>query len=204
MNKSVVLVDHGLCNIDSIRRALEECGATTKVIREAKDLPVNERVVLPGVGYFAAAMDRLRESGLDEAIRENVKRAATPFLGICLGMQLMAGHGEEGDTDGLGLVPGNVVKLKTVKSKERLPHIGWNEVTGKPNARLFKDIPAGTDFYFVHSYHIQTEENVVAATTPFCGGFVSAIEQNAVFGVQFHPEKSQKAGFHLLRNFLAI
>jgi len=204
MNKPVVLVDYGLCNIDSIRRALEECGAAVRVIREASELPAGERIVLPGVGFFATAMDRLRQSGLDRAIRESLQRMTAPFLGICLGMQLMAEHGEEGDADGLGLVPGQVVKLKTTTADERLPHIGWNEVTGRSGAKLFQGIAPGTDFYFVHSYHFRAPDNAVAATTPFCGGFVSAIEQGPVFGVQFHPEKSQKAGFQLLRNYLAV
>jgi imidazole glycerol-phosphate synthase subunit HisH len=120
-------------------------------------------------------------------------------------MQLMAQRSEEGgQTDGLGLVPGHVIRLKPQTPDDRIPHIGWNEVDKEPAASLFAATEPGTDFYFVHSYHLQCDESWIAATTPFCGRFVSAIQKGHIFGVQFHPEKSQKPGFEILRRFLSL
>lgn len=202
--KQVALVDHGLCNIHSIRRALEDCGADVCVTFRPEDVVGADRIVLPGVGAFADAMARLKERGLDEAMREAVSRKQTPVLGICLGMQLLADFGEEGGrTAGLGLVPGRVTKLPSVEGC-RIPHVGWNEVRpAKPHA-LWGDAPKQHDFYFVHSFHFQPEaEADILATTPYAGSFVSAVSRGCVMGVQFHPEKSQRSGFAVLKNFLA-
>jgi glutamine amidotransferase len=131
------------------------------------------------------------------------RERGVPFLGICLGMQLMAARGSEGgDTEGLGLIRATVPRLVPDAPTTRIPHIGWNNVAGA--GRLFDGIAPDKDFYFVHSYHVVPDDPAdVLATTPYCGGFVSAVAHDAMFGVQFHPEKSQKVGFHLLRNFLA-
>jgi glutamine amidotransferase len=160
-------------------------------------------VILPGVGAFADAMAHLRERGLVEPLRERVLGDRVPFLGICLGMQLMASRGiEGGDTEGLGFLRARVERLVPEGPTTRIPHIGWNNVAG--SGRLFTGIAPDKDFYFVHSYHVVPDDPAdVLATTPYCGGFVSAVAHDAMFGVQFHPEKSQKVGFQLLRNFLA-
>ena len=129
-----------------------------------------------------------------------------PFLGICLGMQLMATHGEEGGaTDGLGLIEGDVIRFKATDPHERIPHIGWNEVHIVKDSPLMKEIPNDRDFYFVHGYHmeVKNKEDVIAET-PYCGSFVSIIGRGNVYGTQFHPEKSQKLGLQLLKNFLSL
>jgi len=207
-----VVVDYGTCNIDSMVRALEECGAT-RVMRsgDARDIAKADRIVLPGVGSFATAMRNLTQKGLVDALREASGSRTVPFLGACLGMHLMADGGTEGGggarVPGLGLVAGSVERLVPANEDERIPHIGWNEVIARPNSVLLAGVPASADFYFVHSFHFRiTDPAVEAGRTPFCGGFTSGIEDpsRAIFGAQFHPEKSQKNGFRLLRNFLAI
>lgn len=199
----VAIVDYGMCNLDSIRRALEECGAQPRVTDDPADLEQAERIVLPGVGTFADAMRNLCERGLDRALREQA-RQQLPILGICLGMQLLASSGSEGGaTPGLGLIPGEVTRLQPTPQDPRIPHVGWNEVRTQREHPLFKGIAPGKDFYFVHSYHFACTNSAHSlATTPYCGGFNSAVSNGSVMGVQFHPEKSQKTGFALLRNFL--
>lgn len=206
----VVLVDHGLSNLGSIARAVEECGARPELGSRPEQLRGATHVILPGVGAFAEAMARLRGRGLDEALAEEVLDNHAAFLGICLGMHLIAGNGYEGGgcddraTLGLGWIDGEVRRLEP-RAGERLPHMGWNEVDFQEGNPLFAGLPAGKDFYFVHSYHFRPAvADAVAATTPYCGGFVSAVAQKRIFGVQFHPEKSQRPGFALLRNFLAL
>lgn len=199
----VVVVDHGLCNIGSVRRAIEECGGRASASADPAALRKAQHIVLPGVGSFASGMAHLRDRGWDEALREAVVDQGVPILGICLGMQLFADLGHEGGpTRGLGLVAGEVVQMEP-HTDERLPHVGWNEVAiARPN-RLFASIPTHTDFYFVHSFHfVPTLASTVVGTTPYCGNVTAAIEQGTIFGVQFHPEKSSKAGFQLIRNFL--
>ena len=150
-------------------------------------------------------MRNLEERGLADAIVHEAQ-AGAPLLGICLGMQLLASRGTEaGGADGLGLVPGVVERLQPTVAERRIPHVGWNEVNPAPDQPLFAGLEAGTDFYFVHSFHLRCDSDAsVAATTPYVGGFTSAVRRGAVHGVQFHPEKSQAAGFALLRNFLRL
>ena len=204
MNR-VGLVDSGICNLDSARRALEECGAAVRVAREPGDLDGVDRVVLPGVGAFPDAMRRLRETGFDHRLADLAVEARTPILGVCLGMQLLAGSGVEvAPSAGRGLIPGDVVPLEPADG-ERIPHIGWNEVRAQGDSPLFEGIIPGADFYFVHSYRFAaTDPEHVTATTPYAGGFAAAVGRDLVHGVQFHPEKSQKHGFEVLRNFLEL
>jgi len=198
----VVIVDTGLCNLDSIRRALEECGGTTHVTTVPEDLARADRIVLPGVGAFGDAMANLRSTGLHEALPAQAAEGV-PLLGVCLGMQLLATSGTEGgEHAGLGLVPGTVVRLVPDERDRRVPHVGWNEVDVRAS-RLLDGVAEDADFYFVHSYHLQCDdERDVAATTPYCGGFVSVVERGNVVGTQFHPEKSQRHGFAVLRSFV--
>jgi glutamine amidotransferase len=207
-----VVVDYGLCNIDSMARALEECGANEVVrTRDPRMVDKADRIVLPGVGNFMAAMRNIKEFGLLEVIQEASATRNTPFLGACLGMQLMASSGSEGaangSTPGLGLVPGEVVRLAPANEEERIPHIGWNEVVPRPGSVLFDGAAGLSDFYFVHSFHVRLNDaKDEGGRTPYCGGFTAAIEANGrpIFGTQFHPEKSQKNGFRVLKNFLAV
>ncbi len=206
------VVDYGLCNIDSMVRALEECGARdVEATNDPRTVVGADRIVLPGVGTFEAGMRNLVDRGLDVAIREACERGNTPLLGACLGMQLLGTRGyESGNGEpvaGLGLVEGDVVKLEPASRAERLPHIGWNEVHAREGSVLFESVAEARDFYFVHSFHVRLADgDLVCGETPFAGSFTAAFEvaDRAIFGTQFHPEKSQRNGFRLLRNFLAV
>lgn len=204
MKQRVAVVDYGMCNLDSVRRALEECGAEPYVTDDPADLRRADRIVLPGVGSFADAMAALRARGLDEALTEEVVSGKAPFLGVCLGMQLMAEHGEEGGgAAGLGWIPGTVRRLVPTAQDRRVPHVGWNELVPTRESELFAGLGERPDFYFVHSYWLDCAPADVAATTAYCGGATAVVQRDNMFGVQFHPEKSQRNGFALLRNFLA-
>jgi len=205
--KKVAIVEYGIGNLDSVARAVEECGATPVVTADVGGFREASAIILPGVGAFATGMQNLRKIGLVDALEEEVLNRRTPFLGICLGMQLMASTGWEGgvETCGLGWIDGDVCKLQPAVSGERIPHVGWNEVAYTADSRLFEGIPTNRDFYFVHSYHVTCRNEAhVIARTPYCHGFVSAIASGNLFGVQFHPEKSQRSGFQVIRNFLSM
>ncbi len=203
---TVVIVDYGLCNLDSVARAVEECGGTALVSDKPEDVQRAARIILPGVGSFPDAMRNLRRLSLDTVLRKEAAENDIPLLGICLGMQLLATKGWEfEETQGLGLIPGEVRRLEPSGEDRRIPHIGWNEVEFDPTCPLFEGIDARRDFYFLHSYHlIPTDPGHAVARTPYGKGFASAVQNGRVFGTQFHPEKSQKAGLRLIRNFLAV
>lgn len=203
---TVLIVDCGIGNLGSVARSIEECGGLPLVSTNPDDVAVAERIILPGVGAFAAGMESLRRTGWDRAVVEAATALKLPVLGICLGMQLLAEQGEEdGDNDGLGLIPGRVVGLQAALESERIPHVGWNEVYPVGAPALFRGIATGVDFYFVHSFHfVPTHAENTASTTPYCGEFVSAVTSKNVHGVQFHPEKSSRVGRQLLQNFLSL
>lgn len=202
---SVIIIDYGMCNLGSVRRAFEECGADAIVSSNPSDLANADRVVLPGVGAFEKGMKNLKDGGWVQGIRDIALEKKVPLLGICLGMQLMSDKGYEGgEIEGLGLIRGEVTRLQP-KSDERIPHIGWNEVCHKRSSALLDDIKDHTDFYFVHSYEFKPARSEdVLATTPYCGEFTSVVGRENILGVQFHPEKSQKPGFQIIRNFLRL
>ncbi len=204
--KTVAIVDYGMGNLDSVARAVERCRATPLVSGDPVDLGRASSIILPGVGAFADGMTELQARSLDSALRWEVLENRVPLLGICLGMQLLASKGfEGGETDGLGLIAGEVRRLEPDGPATRIPHVGWNEVEILRNCPIFEAVPSGKDFYFVHSFHFVCEQSETAvARTRYCGGFVSGIRQDSVFGVQFHPEKSQKPGLAVLGNFLAM
>lgn len=151
-------------------------------------------------------MRNLRELALDKLLTEEVVNKRIPFLGICLGMQLLATKGWEGEeTNGLGWIEGEVKRLECHDRNERIPHIGWNEVIFTQGSPLFDGMVSGKDFYFVYSYQLLCrKEQDVLSRTPYCGDFVSAVARDHIFGVQFHPEKSQRVGFQVIKNFLAL
>ena len=203
--KAVAIVDYGMGNVGSVARAIEQCGGDAVVTDRPEDFETATHIVLPGVGAFGLGMEHLKARGLDQVLRQQVIDNRIPFLGICLGMQLLASRGfEHGETEGLGWIPGDVIRLAPEDPACRVPHVGWNEVR-HGGAPLFQGLPSGKDFYFVHSYHFRcADAGSVLATTPYGGEVVSAVQRDNILGVQFHPEKSQKAGFQLLRNFLAM
>jgi glutamine amidotransferase len=203
--RRVGIIDYGLCNLDSVCRAVQVNGAQAAVVDTPEALAEQDMLILPGVGSFGTAIANLDRAQLVPALRERIA-AGTPLLGICLGMQLLASSSEEGGRfAGLGLIPGEVVMLKKAAPDERIPHVGWNVVNYERDDPVFADVSSGTDFYFVHSFHMRCADQAdVLARTPFCGGFASVVRRDNVWGTQFHPEKSLPAGHRVLRNFLAM
>lgn len=200
------IIDYGMGNLLSVQRAFEKCGSDAVIIDNPLELRDAEHIVLPGVGAFPDAMDNLRKNGWIEELNRAVLEKETPILGICLGMQLLADKGYEvRECDGLGYIPGEIVRFTQTQEKERIPHVGWNEILKREDSPLFDGIADGTNYYFVHSYHfrVANEENI-ATVTPYCGEFVSSVIKDNIVGTQFHPEKSQKAGFKLIKNFLSM
>lgn len=204
--KTVAIIEYGMGNLDSVTRAIEQCGGKPIVTHDVLSLREADAIILPGVGSFSRGMNNIRRYDLETVLYQQVVEQGVPFLGICLGMQLLASKGwEGGETSGLGWIEGEVKRLQPNGNNVRIPHVGWNEVIFQESATIFTDIPSGKDFYFVHSYHFAcTPEQAIIANTPYCGGFVSAVRKNNIIGVQFHPEKSQKVGFKILKNFLSI
>lgn len=199
-----VIIDYGFCNLDSVLRAVQECGGVAEVSEDPRAASSASRLILPGVGNFAEAMKEIRRRGWDDALRREVVGNQIPLLGICLGMQLLASSGAEGGTcAGLGLIPGRALRLERTGADLRIPHVGWNEVRQRQPSVLFNGIPDGSDFYFVHSYHfVPDDSGHVLGTTPYGRDFVSVVGDGHVIGTQFHPEKSLRTGARLLRNFL--
>jgi glutamine amidotransferase len=203
MNKAnIVIVDYGMGNIRSVHNALVRMGSAVSTSHLAEDLLAADALVLPGVGAFGEAVANLKARGLVEPILEAVKQRGKPLLGICLGMQLLADSSEErGTSRGLSLIPGEVRRIP-VPSSLRLPHIGWNSVTLRRPDPLFSDARDGDAYYFVHSYHFACDDADIAATTDYGGDVVAAVQRGNVFGLQFHPERSQSKGLALLGNFV--
>lgn len=202
---TVLVIDYGMGNLGSVRRALEECGADPVISDSPDDLADASWIVLPGVGAFSDGMKNLRRGGWPKALATAVLDEGIPLLGICLGMQLLAERGTEGgETDGLGLIPGEVRQLMP-EGGLRVPHVGWNDVHAVGDCAMLRGVPDGSDFYFVHSYHfIPSDRSHIAAVAEYGGEVVAAVESGKVWGAQFHPEKSSRAGFHLLKNFLSV
>lgn len=202
----IAVVDYGMGNLHSVRHAFDTLGANVSVTNNPEELRAAERIVLPGVGAFGECMKNLRASGVLDVLSEEVRTKKKPFLGICLGMQVLASIGEElGRNVGLGWIPG-VVKRLDVDDTKRLvvPHVGWNEVTWRLEGPLFKNFPKAPTFYFVHSYVIVPEDGAMtAAVCNYGGEFTCAVLSDNIFATQFHPEKSQENGLTLLENFLS-
>jgi glutamine amidotransferase len=192
-------------------RALEELRATPVLITHAIDMHTADSLILPGVGNFADCARLLDEGGWTQALRDEVQSAGKPLLGVCLGMQLLASFSMEGAADnalngtpGLGFIPGRVENLRSLGCRLRIPHVGWNDVTSRTaSGGLFDGIPDGTDFYFVHSYAFVVDDpSHVLATTEYDIPVTAAVRRGHIWGTQFHPEKSSRAGFRLLSNFI--
>ena len=200
------IIDYGMGNLLSVQRAFEKCGSDAVIIDNPLELRDAEHIVLPGVGAFPDAMDNLRKNGWIEELNRAVLEKETPILGICLGMQLLADKGYEvRECDGLGYIPGEIVRFTQTQEKERIPHVGWNEILKREDSPLFDGIADGTNYYFVHSYHFQVanEENI-ATVTPYCGEFVSSVVKDNIVGTQFHPEKSGDTGLRILKAFAEL
>ena len=196
----IAVLDYGIGNLRSAEKALEHLGVDAALTTDPAVARRAAGVVLPGVGAFGRCMEQLRESGLEPVVHDAVE-AGKPFLGICVGMQMLFDASEEAPgVKGLGIIPGEVRRL-TVTS-ERLPHMGWNTLEIRTGSKLFDGIDDGSWLYFVHSYApVPDDDAVVAATTDYGGTVVAAVEQGQIWATQFHPEKSAANGLRLLRNF---
>ena len=204
MAEVVALVDYGAGNLHSVENALRRVGANVTVTADPDVLRAADRIVLPGVGSFRACAEGLRaETGVIEAMHERVFVGGAPFLGICVGMQLMARSGHEnGSHRGLGWVEGEVIALP--KGTLKVPHMGWNELVIRQRHPILKGIKNGKDFYFVHSYHLRCEdEREILASTEYGGSICAVVGRENMIGTQFHPEKSQVTGLKFISNFLS-
>jgi glutamine amidotransferase len=198
---AVGIIDYGMGNLHSVQRKLHILGADFKIVKNSLDLNGCEKIILPGVGHFGAAMQKLHELNFTEALSHFALVEKRPILGICLGMQLMAQYSEEGNTQGLGWVKTKIVRFLVEDPKRyKIPHIGWNTVRSE-NSKLLDE--QENEFYFVHSYHAQEpQEKVVLHKTTYEKEFISGFEKENIFGVQYHPEKSHNQGILLLKRFL--
>ena len=200
----IAVIDYDAGNIKSVEKALDFLGQKCVITRDRKIIESADKVILPGVGAFGDAMSRLNEFGLTDAIH-NVVDKGKPFLGICLGLQLLFESSEESvGAKGLGILPGKVIKFPEDKGY-KVPQIGWNSIEIKEDARLFKGVPDQSYVYFVHSYYLEaTDKNIVAATTEYAAHVDASVESGNVFACQFHPEKSGRVGLKILENFAEI
>lgn len=196
------IVDYGMGNLQSVRNALELLGCEVGISRDPQSLLGADGLVLPGVGAFGEAMGNLRHRNLIDPLRHAVLDEGKPLLGICLGMQLLADSSDErGRFQGLSLIPGAVREIP-VSGGLRLPHIGWNGVSVRKPDPLFCCIPDGGAFYFVHSYRFECDDAHVAGVTDYGTPIIAAVQKDRIFGVQFHPERSQCKGLRLLKNYI--
>lgn len=200
----VAVIDYDAGNIKSVQKALEFLGKQAVVTRDRKVILTAERVILPGVGNFGDAMAKLKDFGLVSVIEE-VAKQGTPFLGICLGLQLLFEESEESPgVRGLGLLPGKIVRIPK-ETGLKIPQIGWNALKYPSKGRLFEKVPEGAYVYFVHSYYLQAQEKEIVKATAEYGVTVEAsVEKDNIFACQFHPEKSSEAGLQILRNFMNV
>lgn len=205
----VGVIDYGVGNLGSVIRALEELCVVPVLVDRPVDMHTADCLILPGVGNFADCARLLRKDGWADALQQEVRGYARPLLGVCVGMQLLADFSTEGAEDGqgtpgLGFIPGRVDHLRVLGCELRVPHVGWNSITRRGSSdNLFDGIPDGTDFYFVHSYALISQDPAdVLATTDYGVPVTAAVRRGHVWGTQFHPEKSSRAGFRLLRNFI--
>ena len=200
----VCLIDYGCGNVRSVFNMIEGMGITIKISNDVKDMDEATHLILPGVGAFGEAMDKLRSRKIIGPLEENVIRKKKPFLGICVGMQILASQGTEyGQYEGLGWIPGIVERMNV--GKLPLPHVGWNNLLVKRESSILKRITNEVDFYFVHSYYFKAQDQeYVDAVFDYGGKFPAVISKDNIFGTQFHPEKSQKAGKILIGNFLRL
>ena len=204
IKKSVAIIDYGMGNLRSVENALKKLGAKVKIISIPTELVNHDSIILPGVGSFKKAVKMLHEKNWIEEIKNEALNKKKPFLGICLGMQLLASESEEfGFSKGLDLIKGKIKFLGNLGCKDKVPHIGWNSVSFAKDHYLFKGISNEAYFYFVNSYvFVPENKNYNLANTSYDINFCSIVAKDNIFGVQFHPEKSSKAGRKLLKNFL--
>ena len=200
------LINYGMGNLGSVRRTFEILNIENIIISTPSEITICKKLVLPGVGNFSNAMKILNNNGWSEKIIKHALEEKKPLLGICLGMQLLAKSGTEGgEIDGLGIIKGTVKPFNFKNKDYRIPHVGWNSIENiKKNSTILSGIENGTDFYFVHSYYLDTNTDNKAADTNYEVDFCSVVEKDNIFGTQFHPEKSDKTGLKIIENFINL
>ncbi len=200
----MAIVDYGLGNVRSVAGAIEHLGYTVLISSRVEDLTAADRLILPGVGAFGDGMKNLHDRGLIEPLGRLVLEQRKPILGICLGAQLLAKESDEfGHHQGLGWIDASVVRLEPSDPALKVPHVGWDELAQTTSSPLFEQVPPDALFYYVHSYHVRcADEAVVIGRCDYGLSFVAAYQQGHIFGTQFHPEKSQRHGLQILRNFV--
>lgn len=200
----IAIIDYDAGNIRSVEKALKFLGQDVKITRDPEEILSAEKVILPGVGAFGDAMRKLKEYGLDQVIRKTAGKG-TPFLGICLGLQLLFERSDEAPgMEGLGILKGEILRLPE-KEGYKIPHMGWNSLELIHNGRLFRDLPEDPYVYFVHSYYLKAaDETIVKARTEYTTAIDASVEQGNVFACQFHPEKSSETGLKILKNFVEL
>ena len=201
----VAIVDYDAGNIKSVEKALQYIGEHPVITRDVKEIKKADHVIVPGVGAFEDAMEKMNRYELTKVLQD-VAASGTPIMGICLGLQLFFERSDESEHDvkGLSLLPGEIVRFPE-KEGYKIPHMGWNSIKIKKGARLFKDIPEDSYVYFVHSYYLKAaDENIVAASTEYTTHIHASVESGNVFACQFHPEKSSEVGLKILKNFASL
>ncbi len=200
----IAILDYDAGNIKSVERALSALGQEAVITRDNQEIMAADGVILPGVGAFGDAMDHLKKYELDKAIREVVAKE-TPFLGICLGLQLLfEGSEESRGVEGLGILPGEILRIPDAPDL-KIPHIGWNSLSYPNEGRLFANVPENSYVYFVHSYYLHAfDPSIVTATTEYGVTIHASVEKGNVFASQFHPEKSSRIGRQILKNFVSL
>jgi len=207
---NVTIVDYNSGNISSVINSFEEVAndkINIEVTSDLNKIKSSDKIVLPGQGSFKSCVDALNSiNGLVDTLNEFAINNKKPLLGICVGLQMFADIGyEEVETKGLGWISGEVSKIDNKKDKYKLPHIGWNQINIIKNSKIFKDIKNNSHMYFVHSYEfIPEDKNVISATTDYSSSIVCSVEKENIFGTQFHPEKSDKLGLQIIKNFINL
>lgn len=201
----ITIIDYGMGNLGSVKNMLNRIGVQSQITNSITAIEKADKLLLPGVGAFAAAMTLIKEKNLVDILNYKVVEKKTPVLGICLGMQLLTDHSEEGNVKGLGWIKAATRKFQFQDNNLKIPHMGWNFVNLKQKNALTENLDAESKFYFVHSYYVECDNSVnVLATTFYGNAFHSIINDENIFGAQFHPEKSHKFGMQILSNFSKI
>ena len=200
----IAIIDYGMGNLASVLKAIRSLRMEVVITSDPKEIYESSLIILPGVGSFEQGMKNLKDRGLIELLTEEVIHNKKPFLGICLGMQLLSSSSDEGESiSGLNWIEGRVVKINSDDKSIKIPHMGWNDVKISNNSKLYKKVENNSSFYFVHSYHfVPKDKTIISGTCEHGSQLVASIEKDNIFATQFHPEKSHDIGTELLMNFL--